>query len=110
MEETILNYAEFGILGIFSLLLLTKGLNSVIELTKTSALLSESQKALADSVTKLAEKVADVGTRLSSLSFQIEGIERRLDKLEENSARNFNELRDLIKQRGRSDSLDLQRH
>ena len=108
MEGTILDYAEFGILGIFSLLLLTKGLNSVIELTKTTAILSESQKALADSVTKLAEKVADVGTRLSSLGYQIEGVERRLDKLEENSARNFNELRDLI--RGRSDSDDLQRH
>jgi len=104
MEETILNYAEFGILGIFSLLLLTKGLNSIIELTKTTAILSESQKALADSVTKLAEKVAEMGTRLSSLGYQIEGVERRLDKLEEHSARNFNELRELIKGKGRRDS------
>ena len=101
MEEAILKYAEFGILGVITLLLLTKGLSTLNELTKTTAILAESQKTLADSITKLAEKVADMGTRLNNFAFQIEGIEKRLDKLEENSSRNFIEIRDLIKKQAR---------
>lgn len=97
MEDTILKCAEFGILGVITLLLLTKGLSSLNELTKTTAVLSEAQKALADSISKLAEKVANMDARLSNVAFQIDGIEKRLDKLEETSARNFNSLRDLIK-------------
>lgn len=97
MEESILKYAEFGVLGIVTLLLLTKGLTALNELTKTTATLSEAQKALADSIKTLAEKVSDMGSRLSNVTIQIEGIEKRLDKLEENSTRNFSELRDLIK-------------
>ena len=52
MEDAILNYAEFGILGVVTLLLLTKGLSALTELTKTTATLSDSQKALADSITR----------------------------------------------------------
>ena len=90
MEDMILKFTEFGVLGVFSLILLTKGLTNLSELNKSTATLSEAQKALADSVTKLAEKV-------SGFSFQLAGIEKRLDKFEENSARNFTEIRDLIK-------------
>ena len=103
MEESVLKYAEFGVLGIITLLLLTKGLTALNELTKTTATLSEAQKALADSIKTLAEKVSDMGSRLSNVTFQIEGIEKRLDKLEENSTRNFNELRDLIKSKTRKE-------
>lgn len=99
MEEAILKYAEFGILGVVTLLLLTKGLSTLTKLTETTATLSLAQKALADSITKLADKVADMGSKLNSFAFQISGVEKRLDKLEENSAKNFNELRDLIKGR-----------
>lgn len=94
MEDFVLKCAEFGILGVITLLLLTKGLSSLNELAKTTATLSDSQKALAQSITKLTEKIANFG-------YQIEGIERRLDKLEEFSARNFSELRDLLKKRGK---------
>ena len=89
MEDVILKYAEFGVLGVFSLLLLTKGLTNLSELNKSTAALSEAQKALANSITKLSEKI-------HSFSFQLNDIEKRLEKLEENSARNFTELRDLI--------------
>lgn len=89
MEDLLLKCAEFGILGVVTLLLLTKGLSSLTELAKTTATLSQSQKALAESITKLTEKI-------NSFSFQLSDIEKRLDKLEENSARNFHELRDLI--------------
>ena len=94
MEDFVLKCAEFGILGVITLLLLTTGLSSLNELAKTTATLSDSQKALAQSITKLTEKIANFG-------YQIEGIERRLDKLEEFSARNFSELRDLLKKRGK---------
>lgn len=90
MEDTILKFAEFGVLGVFSLLLLTKGLTNLSELNKSTATLSEAQKALADSVTKLSEKI-------HSFSFQLADIDKRLGKLEENSSRNFTELRDLIR-------------
>ena len=89
MEDAILKYAEFGIMGVFSLIMLTKGLTNLSELNKSTAALSESQKALADSITKLSEKI-------HSFSFQLNDIEKSLDKLEGNSARNFTELRDLI--------------
>ena len=97
MEDFVLKCAEFGVLGVIVLLLLTRGLTILNELSKTTVTLSESQKALADSINKLAEKVASMDTRISNFAYQIEGIERRLDKLEEHSARNFSELRDLIK-------------
>lgn len=97
MEDFVLKCAEFGVLGVIVLLLLTRGLTILNELSKTTVTLSESQKALADSINKLAEKVAAMDTRISNFAYQIEGIERRLEKLEENSARNFGELRDLIK-------------
>lgn len=92
MEDLILKCAEFGILGVIVLLLLTSGLKSLNELTKTTTTLAQSQKALAESIGKLADKVAGV-------KYQIEGIERRLDKLEDLYSRNFAELRNLLKKR-----------
>lgn len=97
MEDTILKYAEFGVLGVITLILLTKGLNALNELARTTATLSEAQKALADSITKLTDKVATIGEKMNSVSFQVEGIEKRLDKVEDCMKRNFNELRDMIK-------------
>lgn len=97
MEDFVLKCAEFGVLGVIVLLLLTRGLSALNELSKTTTILSKSQEALAGSINKLAEKVANMDTRIINVGYQIEGVERRLDKLEESSARNFNELRDLIK-------------
>lgn len=97
MEDLILKCAEFGILGIVTLLLLSKGLSSLNDLAKTTAMLSESQKTLAESITKLAEKVSAMDTRLSNVTFQIEGIDKRLDKLEEINSRGFSELQESIK-------------
>jgi len=85
MEDTILKFAEFGVLGVFSLLMLTKGLSNLADLNKSTASLSEAQKALAESITKLSEKV-------HGFSFQLADIEKRLDKIEE-----------LIKNQRRSD-------
>lgn len=90
MEDLFLKVAEFGVLGVIVLILLTKGLTSLNELAKTTATLSESQKALAETISKLTEKVAGFG-------YQIEGIERRLDKLEELYSRSVEEIRNLIK-------------
>ena len=90
MEDLILKCAEFGILGVVVLILLTKGLSSLNELAKTTAMLSQSQKALAETIAKLTEKVAGFG-------FQLEGIERRLDKLEEIYSRSFEKLSNLIR-------------
>ena len=89
MEDMLVKYAEFGIVGVFSLILLTKGLTNLSELNKSTAALSESQKALADSITKLSEKI-------HSFSFQLADIDKRLAKLEENSARAFNEIHHYI--------------
>lgn len=97
LEDAILKYTELGIVGIFALLLLTKGLSTVIKLSEASTKLAESQAILAKSIDKLTEKVACMDTRLSNFGYQIQGIEKRLDKLEENSTKNFGELRDLIK-------------
>lgn len=97
MEDSILKYSEFGVLGIITLLLLTKGIGSLNKLSETTTALSEAQKALADSISKLAERVTDMGARLNNVAFQIEGIEKRLDKLEESTARNFAELCELLK-------------
>lgn len=82
-------YVELGALGAVTLLLVTKGLNALTRISETTAELSAAQKALADSITKLTEK-------MSSFSFQLTNIEKKLEKLEENSLRNFKELRELI--------------
>lgn len=90
MEDLILKCAEFGILGVIVLLLLTSGLKSLNKLAETTALLTQSQKALAETVAKLTEKV-------TGFSYQLDGLERHLDKLDESQSRNFEELRHLIK-------------
>lgn len=97
MDDFVLKCAEFGILGVIVLLLLTRGLTALNELSKTTAMLSKSHEALAGSINTLADKVSGIGMRISNVGYQIEGVERRLEKLEENFARNFNELRELIK-------------
>ena len=97
MEESILKYAEFGILGVITLLLLTKGINSLIKLSETTAKLADSQKTLADSINKLADRVVNMDIRLSNFGHQIENIEKHLEKFEDNFSQNFNELRDFIK-------------
>lgn len=89
MEEMVYKYVELGALGAVTLLLVTKGLNALTRISETTAELSAAQKALADSITKLTEK-------MSSFSFQLTNIEKKLEKLEENSLRNFKELRELI--------------
>lgn len=69
MEDVIFKYADFGVLGVITFFLLTKGVTAVNSL-------SDAQKALTESITKLTEQVG-------SINLQISNIERRLDKFED---------------------------
>ena len=106
MEEMILKYAEFGVLGVITLLLLTKGLSTLNTLTQTMATFSDSQKALADSIAKLADKISEMSVQLGTLSFQITNLEKRIDKLEENSVKNFMELKNCLSTRKKRNNED----
>ena len=64
MEEIILKCAEFGILGVFSLLMLTKGLSALNTL-------SDSQKTLAAAIDKLADKINSMDGRISNIEREV---------------------------------------
>ena len=86
MEEMILKYAEFGVLGVITLLLLTKGLSTLNVLTQTMAGFSEVQKALTATIAKLTD-------RLSATDSKVSNLERELRDL----ISDFLELKQLIK-------------
>ena len=73
MEEIILKCAEFGILGVFSLLMLTKGLSALNTL-------SDSQKTLAAAIDKLADKINSMDGRISNIEREVRDL--RSDFLE----------------------------
>ena len=60
MEEMILKAVELGALGIFCLLLLTKGLNSLTAL-------SDSQKALTQAIEKFTDKINSMDSRITNI-------------------------------------------
>ena len=72
MEEIIKECAEFGILGVFSLLMLTKGLSAVTALTSA--------------IDKLADKI-------NSMDGRIENVEREIRDLRQD----FLETKHLLK-------------
>ena len=71
MEEILMKYVELGALGVFSLLLLTKGLSALNLLSTSLTELSKSQEKLADTVSRLAEKVYSVDSRVSNIEREI---------------------------------------
>lgn len=83
MEDVIFKYADFGVLGVITFFLLTKGITALNSL-------SDAQKALTESITKLTEKIGNI-------DLQIAGIERRLDKFEDK----LNALGEFIKSKSR---------
>ena len=60
MEEMILKAVELGALGIFCLLLLTKGLNYLTAL-------SDSQKALTQAIEKFTDKINSMDSRITNI-------------------------------------------
>ena len=61
LEEMLLKSVELGALGIFCLLLLTKGLNSLTAL-------SDSQKALTQAIEKFTDKINSMDSRISNIA------------------------------------------
>ena len=75
MEDLIMKTAEFGVLGVITFYLLTKG---TAEIDK----LAESNRKLAEAVEKLYAKVANIDTRVNGLEFELRDIANRLSKIE----------------------------
>jgi len=75
LEDLIMKTAEFGVLGVITFYLLTKG---TAEIDK----LAESNKKLADAVDKFFAKVTNIDVRVSSIEYELRNIGSRLDKIE----------------------------
>ena len=75
MEDLIMKTAEFGVLGVITFYLLTKG---TAEIDK----LAESNKKLADAVDKFFAKVTNIDVRVNSIKYELRNIGSRLDKIE----------------------------
>ena len=76
MEDFMLKTAEFGVLGVITFYLLTKG---TAEIDK----LAESNKRLAEAVDKFFSKVSNIDIRVSSIEYELRNIGTRLEKIEE---------------------------
>ena len=70
MEDLILKLGEFGICGIISVYLLTKGTAAIKEL-------ADSNRQLAESVNKLSERVNSMENRVVSIESEIRHIHNR---------------------------------
>lgn len=78
MEEIVLKCAELGALGIFSLLLLTKGLSALNSLSTSLTELSKSQEKLAESVTRLTEKIYNVDSKVENIKAELQDLKADL--------------------------------
>jgi len=76
MEDFVMKTAEFGVLGVITFYLLTKG---TAEIDK----LAESNKRLAEAVDKFFAKVSNIDIRVNSIEYELRNIGTRLDKIEE---------------------------
>ena len=75
MEDLIMKTAEFGVLGVITFYLLTKG---TAEIDK----LAESNKRLAEAVDKFFGKVNNLDVRVGGIEYEIRSIGSRLEKIE----------------------------
>ena len=75
MEDLIMKSAEFGVLGIITFYLLTKG---TAEIDK----LAESNRKLADAVDKFFAKVGNIDLRVNSMEYELRNISSRLENIE----------------------------
>ena len=75
MEDLIMKTAEFGVLGVITFYLLTKG---TAEIDK----LAESNKRLADAIDKLYSKISNIDVRIGSIEFNLRSMNLRLEKIE----------------------------
>ena len=76
MEDLIMKTAEFGVLGVITFYLLTKG---TAEIDK----LAESNKKLADAVDKFFAKVNNIDLRVNGIEYELRNISSRLEKIED---------------------------
>ena len=76
MEDLVMKTAEFGVLGVITFYLLTKG---TAEIDK----LAESNKRLAEAVDKFFTKVNNIDIRVGSIEFELRNINSRLEKIEQ---------------------------
>lgn len=75
MEEMIMKIGEFGVLGVITFYLLTKG---AAEIDK----LAESNKKLAEAVDKFFAKVNNLDARVGSIEYDLRNIAVRLEQIE----------------------------
>ena len=75
MEDLFLKSFEYGALGFISIILLTKGMSAIKDL-------SDSVKSFADVVAKLSDKVNLMDNRVLGFEYELRNISNRLDKIE----------------------------
>lgn len=74
LEEIILKCAEFGVLGVIVLILLTRGITALNSLT-------QSQTALTESTNRLYDKVVVMDSRIGVIEGRLTAIESALGEI-----------------------------
>lgn len=74
LEEIILKCAEFGVLGVIVLLLLTRGITALNSLT-------QSQTVLAESINRLYKEVAVIDNRVDTIDREIKQMKLTLEEI-----------------------------
>ena len=85
MEELILKCAEFGVLGVIVLLLLTRGITALNTLT-------QSQNTLCESINRLYKEVAVIDNRVDVIEQEIKAMKLTLEEI-----RNYLQVRLFLK-------------
>lgn len=74
LEEIVLKCAEFGVLGVIVLLLLTRGITALNSLT-------QSQTVLAESINRLYKEVAVIDNRVDTIDREIKQMKLTLEEI-----------------------------
>jgi len=83
MEELVLKYAEFGVVGVITLLLLTKGLTVLNQLTQSVTALTKSQESLTTAVTRQSEKLFIMDGKVTAIERELADIKYTLSEIKE---------------------------
>jgi len=83
MEELVLKYAEFGVVGVITLLLLTKGLTVLNQLTQSVTALTKSQESSTTAVTRQSEKLFIMDGKVTAIERELADIKYTLSEIKE---------------------------
>ena len=82
MEELIMKTAEFGVLGVITFYLLTKGTSEIDKLAESNKKLAEAVDKFFAKVGTIDVRVGNIDSRVCNIETDLRALKAQLDKIE----------------------------